>query len=194
MSTAVLAPLGFFLTYQANKDSGVYNIDSYKNIVRWLLGLREKRFNVMKEVIISEPNYCEITKKLATISSACLEYKNEHLIRIWPNYINLFASKETHDRTLLKIEAQLNQAIEELTNSRCIEILKEINSYPVVSARGHIAPSPHRSINIAIAIIFPIGILFYLRALFFRHRLREDVEEIIKINKEIQQIIYERKL
>ena len=194
MSTAVLAPLGFFLTYQANKDSGVYNIDSYKNVVRWLLGLREKRFNVMKEVIISEPNYCKIANKLDTISSACLEYKNEHLIRIWPNYINLFASKETHDRALLKIEAQLNQAIEELTNSRCIEILKEINSYPVVSTRGHIAPSPHRSINIAIAIIFPIGILFYLRALFFRHRLREDVEVIIKINKEIQQIIYERKL
>ena len=48
MSTTVLAPLGIVLTYQANKDSGVFNADLYKSVFRWLLALRTKRNNVVK--------------------------------------------------------------------------------------------------------------------------------------------------
>ena len=36
ISTFVLGPLGIFLTYQANRDSGVFNPDLYKTAFRWL--------------------------------------------------------------------------------------------------------------------------------------------------------------
>ena len=69
MSTAVLAPLGIFLTYQANKDSGVFNPDIYKFVFRWLFGLRAKRNNVLKEVIIDDPNYDRISNELVRLSA-----------------------------------------------------------------------------------------------------------------------------
>ena len=43
VSTMVLAPLGAWLTYKANGDSVVFNIDAYKAFFMKLLGLRSKR-------------------------------------------------------------------------------------------------------------------------------------------------------
>ena len=49
------------------------------------------------------------------------------------------------------------------------------------------------TMNVLVGVVFPNCVLFYARSAFFRHRLREDLQLIIKTNKEIQDIIYERK-
>ena len=51
LGTAVLSPIAIFFTYKANKDSTVFNVDMYRNIVMQLLGLRTKRSIMKKEVI-----------------------------------------------------------------------------------------------------------------------------------------------
>ena len=48
--------------------------------------------------------------------------------------------------------------------------------------------------NQAAGILLPVGALLYVRSLYFRDRLARDMKQIIKTNKEIQYIIYERKL
>ena len=194
MSTSVLAPLGLFLTYQANKDSGVFNIDIYKNAFRWLLGIRSKRHLAMKEVIIDDPDYVAIRKQLTALTTACKEYNRNHLRGFFPNYIRMFTAKSNTDRETLRINGQLSSIVEQLGNSRSHEILKALNNYPVLSIGTHAAPLPRKWMNLTAGIIFPIGILFYARACFFRHRLKGDLRQIVKTNKEIQDIIYERKL
>ena len=194
MSTAVLAPLGIFLTYQANRDSGVFNADIYKNAFRWLLGLRSKRHLAMKEVIIDDPDYAAIREQLAELTAACKEYNRSQLRGFFPHYLRMFTAENNRDRALLKINASLNSIVEQLGNSRSHEVLKALNTYPVLSVGAHAAPLPRKWMNMMVGILIPIGLLFYARACFFRHRLKGDLKQIVKTNKEIQNIIYERKL
>lgn len=196
MSTSVLAPLGGFLTYHANKDSGVFNGDLYKMAFRWALALRVKRNNVMKEVIIEDPDYRVINEELEALSVACREYECIYLQRLLPNYIALFAAKNRFDRALYAINVQYEHVISELSNSRNQEYINKINAYPVLSVSSHTSPFPRKWMNVVVGVVFPVGVLFYARAVFFRYRLKEDIKEMIKINKELQDIIhlYERKL
>ena len=194
VSTFVLGPLGIFLTYQANKDSGVFNADLYKSALRWLLGTRAKRHNVIKEVIIDDPDYANICGELSALSVACKEYNRAYLTNLLPNYLGMFAAKDNRDSALLKLNEQLNHIAEQLGNSRSQEILNKVNSYPVVSLNAHAAPFPYKWLNAAAGVVLPVGVLLYARATFFRHRLKGDLKRIVKTNKEIQNIIYERKL
>ena len=194
MSTAVLAPLGLFLTYQANKDSGVFNVDIYKNAFRWLLGLRSKRHLVVKEVIIDDPDYAAIREQLTELTAACKEYNRNQLRGFFPHYLRMFTAENNRDRALLKMNALLGNIVEQLGNSRSHEVLKALNTYPVLSVGAHAAPLPRKWMNMTAGILIPIGLLFYARACFFRHRLKGDLKQIVKTNKEIQNIIYERKL
>lgn len=194
MSTAVLAPLGIFLTYQANKDSGVFNIDIYKNALRWVFALRVKRNISMKEVVIDDPDYTAISGELEKLTIACNEYTSQHLLQRYPNYLGMFVAGSNRDMQLLRLDAKLNACVGQLGNSRSHELLKVLNNYPVLSVNAHVAPMPRKWMNIAVGVALPVGVALYLRALFFRQRLREDLNAIIKTNKEIQNIIYERKL
>ena len=194
LSTSVLAPLGAFLTYQANKDSGVFNIDLYKEFLRRLLALRIKRNNVVKEVIIDDPDYSVLSGELKALSGACEEYSRAHLSVLLPNYIGMFTARNAHDRALIAVLGEQNSIISQLSNSRSQEIIHKINAYPVVSMAAHVAPFPRQWMNVTAGVVLPIGLLLYARAVFFRYRLRGDLSEIIRINNEIQAIIYERKL
>ncbi len=196
MSTSVLAPLGIVLTYQANKDSGVFNIDLYKTAFCRLLGLRAKRNNVVKEVIIDDPDYQVASRELTVLTFACKDYYRTYLRRLLPDYVVMFTAPNGRDRALISIDLQLSRIIAQLSNSRYQEFINKINAYPMISVNAHMTPFPRKWMNVTIGMVFPIGLLFYARAVFFRYRLKNDMKRIVKINKEIQDIIhlYERKL
>lgn len=196
MSTSVLAPLGIVLTYQANKDSGVFNIDLYKTAFCRLLGLRAKRNNVVKEVIIDDPDYQVASRELTVLTFACKDYYRTYLRRLMPDYVVMFTAPNGRDRALISIDLQLSRIIAQLSNSRYQEFINKINAYPMISVNAHMTPFPRKWMNVTIGMVFPIGLLFYARAVFFRYRLKNDMKRIVKINKEIQDIIhlYERKL
>lgn len=194
MSTIILAPLGSFLTYQANKDSGVFNPDLYKNAFRWLLGLRTKRNNVLKEVIIDDPDYDRIGGELEALTAACKAYRSGHLKRLLPDYVGMFGSRNSRDRELISLNGQLNSVVTQLANSRSQEIINKLNLYPVLSVGAHTAPFPRKWMNVTAGALLPIGVLLYARSVFFRYRLKGDMRNIVRINKEIHYIINEREL
>ena len=194
MSTAILAPLGVFLTYQANKDSGVFNPDLYKTAFRWLFGLRAKRNNVLKEVIIDDPDYARISGELTELSAACKEYSRTHLKALLPNVVGMFTAHNGRDRALIAINGRLNHIVTQLSNSRSQEIINKINAYPTLSVGAHTAPFPRQWMNVLAGVLLPIGVLLYARAIFFRHRLKGDMKQILRINSEIHYIANERKL
>ena len=194
MSTAVLAPVGVFLTYQANKDSGVFNPDLYKTAFRWLFGLRTKRNNVLKEVIIDDPDYGRITGELEALTASCKAYRSGHLKKLLPDYVGMFTVRNGRDRELIALNGQLNSVVTQLANSRSQEIINKLNLYPVLSVGAHVAPFPRKWMNVTTGVLLPIGVLFYARSVFFRRRLKGDLKNIVKINKEIRYIINEREL
>ena len=73
LSTFILAPLGVYVTYQAMNDSAVFNPDSYKELLRKILGIRQPRSVGRKEVVINEISVPTAIERLMALKQACLE-------------------------------------------------------------------------------------------------------------------------
>ena len=85
LSTAVLLPMGIFLTNRANKDSVVFNIEGYRNFFRRLLGLRAHRRLNPKDVIIDSPDYPVLAEELQSLIDDCEAYVQMHNLHRMPN-------------------------------------------------------------------------------------------------------------
>lgn len=192
LAPAVLTPLAIFVTYKATNDSSVFNMDVYKEFFMKLLGLRQKRHYFGKEVIITDPDYQTDAEKLERINQDITLYNKEHKLVHLPNVINVFFKYEP-DHEIERINAELEEVIEDLTNTANKYILHDMNQYPVLSVKAHIRPFERKWLNIIAAIIFPVGTLLYLRMWRFRLRLFRDLKVISQTNTDIIQRIREQK-
>jgi len=188
MSTLVLAPIGAFFTYKSNKDSVVFNLEVYLNFFRWIFGLRSSRRIYKKEVIINDPAYTEDYEKLSVLSSQCLDYLGKHRLNSAPNYYRIFTNNEPDD-AIAEISNQMEKIIDDLNNTKDAKILGFMNSYPILSTQAHKSPSDHRWLNILLGLFIPTGIFFYIRIWMFGFRLGKDLQNIVKTNSDIQEII-----
>ena len=184
MSTLVLAPLGAFFTYKSNKDSVVFNIDTYAAFFRKVFGIRLSRHMFKKEVIIHTPAYRDNAETLEQISAACGEYLRTHRLKGLPNYIEIFAGNK-HDDTIADLSQQMETVIEELSNTKDPVLLNLMNNYPFLWVKSHKSPFENRWLNALLGIVLPAGVLVYLNIWRFRIRLEKDLKTIIKTNGQI---------
>lgn len=185
MSTLVLAPLGGFLTYKSNKDSVVFNIDVYIAFFRKLLGIRQSRHIFKKEVIIHTPDYADVVNRLEAISRQCQDYANKHKLLGPPNYFQIFTNNE-HDDAIREISLQMENLIEELSNSKDNILLNMLNKYPYLSVKAHKSLFDNRWLNLIFGIIVPAGLLVWLNIWRYRVRLDKDLKVILKTNEELE--------
>ncbi len=184
LSTMVLTPLAAFITYKANKDSVVFNIDALGEKLRHLLGIRIQRHIMSKEVILDDPKYNEDAEVLTAINENITAYAKAHKLIKLPNIIKVFFKYEP-DHAIESINEKLEQVIEDLSNTRDKLIITEINNYPILATKAHTRPFEKKWMNIASAIIFPVGIFLYLRMVRFRLRLARDLRIIKATNDKI---------
>lgn len=185
MSTLVLAPLGGFLTYKSNKDSVVFNIDVYIAFFRKLLGIRQSRHIFKKEVIIHTPDYADVVNRLEAISGQCQDYANKHKLLGPPNYFQIFTNNE-HDDAIREISLQMENLIEELSNSKDNILLNMLNKYPYLSVKAHKSLFDNRWLNLIFGIIVPAGLLVWLNIWRYRVRLDKDLKVTLKTNEELE--------
>ncbi|MDD5861345.1 MAG: LptF/LptG family permease [Prevotella sp.] len=181
MAPAVLIPLAVFVTYKANNDSVVFNMDAYRLFFRKVFGLRVKRHVFGKEVIIEEPQYAVDAQLLEKMSMNIMNYNRLHHLKRLPNVIRTFF-KYRPDHVIEEVSAQLEKVIEDLGNTRDKIVLNDINQYPVLITKSHTRPFEHRWMNIMAAIIIPAGLFFYFRMFRFRLRLYRDLRMIMGVN------------
>ena len=184
LAPAVLIPLASFVTYKANKDSMVFNMDAYRNAFIRLLGLRLKRHVASKEVIINNPEYRRDADRLSVMSHQIRAYAYGHHLMRMPNIINVFFRYQP-DHEIERISAELEEIIEDLSNTRDRFIMSYLNQYPGVSQKAHTRPFERKWMNITAAFILPVGIFLYLRMWRFRLRLMTDLRKIRAINSKI---------
>lgn len=184
LSTVVLSPLAVWVTYKANKDSVVFNMDAYKAFFNRLLGLRISRNIASKEVIISDPDYRKDAGILSKISDDITDYAYAHNLKHLPSPVKVFFKYEP-DHHIESISEILESTIEDLSNTRDKLILTEINHYPILAVKAHTRPFERKWLNIASAIILPLGIFLYFRMVRFRLRLYRDLVTIKQTNKKI---------
>ena len=185
LAPAVLTPLAIFFTYKANNDSVVFNLDMYKNLMMKMLGLRLKRHVFGKEVIIDDPDYVSDKEKLNRISQEVTDYSKVHNLHKPAKIINVFFRYQP-DHEIERISQELEAVIEDLANTKDKIILSELNNYPILSEKAHTRPFERKWMNIAAAIIVPIGAFLYIRMWTFRLRLLHDLRTIKQTNTNIE--------
>ena len=193
MATAILAPTAAFITYKANNDSAVFNLDSYVNICMRILGMRRKRSVMGKEVIINDPDYAGDVARLTRISEEVTQYSHDHNLKSPPNIIKVFF-KYQPDHEIERISEELEAVIDDLSNTRDRHVLGLLGQYPVVSEKAHTRPFEHRWLNIAAAILVPVGAFLYIRMWTFRLRLLKDLRTIKNTNQKVTARIKEKGL
>ena len=187
LAPAVLIPMAVFFTYKANKDSVVFNMDAYVDIMRRLLGLRVKRPIYRKEVVINDPAYADDLRRLDAITERITEYSATHKLKHAPNWVKVFFKYEP-DHLIENINEELEAVIEDLSNSRDRTIVNHLSAYPMMSVKAHTRPFERKWMNIVSAAIIPVGFVLYLRMWRFRLRLWKDLQRV----KQENQIITDR--
>jgi len=190
IAVAVLSPLAVFFTYKANNDSVVFNIDIYRNMLMRLLGLRVRRHVARKDVIITPPDYKSDAAALERITDEIVEYAHRHNLLLAPNVVKVFF-KYSPDNRIAAINGELEEVIEDLSNTRDTVILHELCNYPFMAVKAHTRPFERKWMNIAAAVIFPVGAFLYIRMWRFRLRLLRDLRAIRHSNSVIVRRIRE---
>ena len=184
LSPAILIPTAIFITYKANNDSAVFNIDLYRNFFIRILGLRMKRNISSKEVIISAPRYIDDADMLRKMNNEIEAYVERSNLKSPPNFIKTFF-KNQPDHDIEQLSKKLETVIEDLSNTRNRIILSELNQYPILITKAHTRPFEYKYLNIASAIIIPVGLFLYCRMWGFRLRLYRDLKTIKQTNESI---------
>lgn len=177
LAPATLTPVAIFVTYKAYNDSMVFNADLWVSMFRRLLGLRAKRHIAAKEVIITQPHYEQARATLRDISHDITAYAQKHNLISPPNIINVFFRYQP-DHEIARINALLEQTIDDLANTRDMQVLHLINQYPILSVKAHTRPFERKWLNILMAIVAPLGLFLYIRMWRYRLRLLRDLRAI----------------
>ena len=193
ISTGILLPMGIFLTYKANNDSVVFNIEAYMAAVRNFLGLRSSRHIFRKEVIIDDPHYDEDVIRLQELKDCCIAYGKQHKLRTAPNYLRIFFNPET-DSQVENIGNIVEELVSDLSNSKDAKVLHGLETFPQIYAKAHLLPFKNRKINVACGIVIPVGIVFWLRIWIFRLRLYRDMKQIVKTADYLLPFVEQKKL
>ena len=191
LAPTVLIPLAAFVTYKANNDSVVFNLDLYRDLFRRMFGLRLKRSVMGKEVIIQDPHYADDANQLRQINEQVVAYVRSHKLMSAPNPIKVFF-KYHPDHKIERISEQLEAIIEDLANTRSRKILTYLNQYPVLAVKAHTRPFERRWMNAVAAVILPLGLFFYFRMWGFRLRLLNDLRVIRQTNNQVIDVIEQR--
>ena len=192
LSTMILAPLGLFFTYQANRDSGILKNDAIKNFLMTLFAISEKRNITVKEVVIDNPDYEMCCVELGEIYTAAHRYKANNALKKIPSVKKVFFTSK--DNALYELNEKLENIVEVLGNSRNSRIIARINDLPVLSVRPILAPFKRKWMNCILLLVLPISILVYARAIRFRIKLLKDLIRIEIRTREIIKIIKKEKL
>lgn len=179
VSPIILLPCGAYLTIMANRDSVVFNKDAYVLFFRRLFGVRTKRNLWKKEVVIYDPDYESLYTEVVRLSEEFQFYRERKKLYRAPNYKHIFFRRRV-DHTMEDLNERLEAVVEQLSNSRNQQILREINKLPQIYVYAHTHPFARKRYNILVGVCLPIGLLMWLRIWRFRLRLMKDIKQIVK--------------
>jgi len=186
LSSAVLTPLGVFLTYKAVNDSVILSSDTYLNAIKNIIGKRSSRKVEKKEVIIYSPDYAGLLPRLEKLIQECQVYLTGH--KRWINYISYWkeGGKDAAAESLAK---EMESIIEELSNSDQNLILNKLMDYPVIGGYKQLGSHLNKNVGLLIGLFLPLGLPVYLIATYQRKLLRQDIRTVMKVSNELKDMI-----
>jgi len=179
-SVMVLTPLSVFFTVKANGDSTLFQFDVITEFVRYWFGTKVSRHIVRKDVVIEDPDKDNCLKSLADIRDLSKKAENSKLLTSVPNYGALFFGS-VNSSDLSELNARLESLVTELGNSRDRIELDMLNGFPILQIHGVLPPFERKWANRMVGIVFPLGLLFELRAWLFTRKLRRQMAKTSQV-------------
>ncbi len=186
LSSAVLLPLGVFLTHKAVNDSAVFNPDAYRNFFRRLLGLHQTRHLALKEVIIEEVDTSNALSRVAALKDQCDQFMSRYKSR--QSYLTYF--QEGYDKpTLDSLSGEIEMVVDYLSNSRDQLLLNKAMDFPILRKMLTYHITNYKHVGTALAVLFPIGVPLYLVGTWHQSNLKREVATASKVCDEVTQIL-----
>lgn len=177
LSSAVLLPLGIFLTKKAVNDSAVFNPDAWLNFLRRFTGLHQIRKLEAKEVIINEVVADEAVAQITALKDSCQQFLNKYPGR--QRYMDYW--QQGYDKTAIKaLSEQVDHVVDYLSNSRDQMILNKAMDFPVIRQLLTYCPVGNKTVGTVFAALFPIGLPAWLVGLRHQKNLKRDISLTIK--------------
>jgi lipopolysaccharide export system permease protein len=186
LSSAVLTPLGIFLTYKAVNDSVILNADTYLNALKNLIGKRSTRKVERKEVIIYSPDYQSLLSRLTHLIADGSDYLNKQ--KRWINYF-AYWKEGGKDHAAEQVALEMEDIVEELSNSDQNLVLNKLMDYPIIGGYKQLGAHLNRKAGMFIGLFFPLGLLVYFIATYQRKLLHQDINTVIKVSRELKDMI-----
>lgn len=186
LSSAILLPLGVFLTHKAVNDSAVFNPDVWMNFVRRITGLHQVRKIAAKEIIINEVEVSLAIDKTIQLKNACSEF-----LALYPGrqrYLDYW--QRGYDKKALRnIGTLIDELTDYLSNSRDMMVINKAMDYPIIRHLLTYHPTTYPKLGMAFAILFPIGVPFYLVGVRHQRNLKRDIVFTIKTSDQLIAIL-----
>ena len=186
LSSAVLLPLGIFLTKKAVDDSAVFNADAYRNFFRRLLGLHETRHLTLKDVVIEEAVPSIAMSKMANLKQHCNEFLERYKGR--QNYLT-YLQKGYDKKQLKALSTEIEEVVDYMSNFRDQQLLNKAMDFPIIRQMLTYHITNYKHVGTALAVVFPIGLLFYVIGTRHQSNLKKEISTTVKVCDEITQIL-----
>lgn len=186
LSTAVLLPLGVFLTYKAVNDSAVFNADAYINFIKRVLGRGEVRQLEVKTVVIDEVDTQEALRRLDELDRDIEAYLTDNPER--QNYVAYWL--RGYSRSALKrLSDRLESTVEYLSNSRKRLVVMKLMDLPVLRSLWLYHPVNYRWVGWTMVALLPLGLPLWLVGLHEQKILRGELKSILKTDAQLRELL-----
>ena len=186
LSSAVLLPLGVFLTHKAVNDSAVFNPDAWLNFLRRFTGLHQTRKLEAKEVIINEVVPADALTQIADLKVSCQQFLDRYPAR--QRYIDYW--QQGYDKKAIKsLATEVDNVVDYLSNSRDQMVLNKAMDYPVIRQLLTYQPVTNKTAGTVLAVLFPIGLPVCLVGMRHQKNLRRDIQLTIKTCDQLTAIL-----
>ncbi|MDO4704266.1 LptF/LptG family permease [Tannerella sp.] len=186
LSSAVLLPLGVFLTYKASNDSVILNADTYIEGLKKLIGKRATRKIEKKEVIMFHVDYTAWEAQIECLKAQCETYLKRS--KRWMPYFR-FWEQGGKDPEAKRISVQLEELVAEGNNSDRHLVLNKLMDYPILNGYHLINFRISPTAGKILGWLFPIGLPIYLLATYRRKLLLHDIRTIAHVSNELLNIL-----
>lgn len=187
MATFIVLPIGIFLTYQATRDSSIFNQEVYLNYLKkGLLFIfatyRKPRPDIEMKATETDLMPEKMIARLDELSERIKSY-TEGNFRKFQRFIPIWYKEK--DPELAGIASLYDQAKAVIRQSD-IELIREtVEEYPKAGLYNYKIKRKYKWEPVVAAIIFPVWLYLYLKVVIQKNTLRNELKNIMSANKNL---------
>ncbi len=186
LSSAVLLPLGVYLTYKAVNDSAVFNPDTYVNWFKRLIGASRVRKLSLKEVIINEVDIPVATTMVQELQEQATAFISAHSTP--PTFTAFFIGDEDQSQ-VSDLGARVDQVVDYLSNSRDKMVLGKAMDYPVLRQPSVISQIKSERARMALMIVLPVSVPLWLLGRYHHRLILSDAKRVVTVSNQMKSIL-----